>query len=219
MDNEDDKIYVVYRLHTPEYTTNKYEAAAIYGWSDDKGIVKAFLKQRDKKKYKVKKYTRGELAEEFSECVLDYVNQIDFIKLKSVTTGGYIYMLMTAQDAHEAELNIRKLFIDACSFSQFESNKYLEMAINLIEKYDDALYFIGYRPPELGSLYDSSDIRDGNDYPAVEDQINSAYDNLSPSEMPLRKYHSLPGALSTIDTFPKIINSLESFIKVLKNDM
>lgn len=215
--------YLVYRVYTKEERPDREDRNVLYGWSTNKSIIKAFQKQRSKDKYRVIKMSRDDIVRTFSEEIDDTDAMIDFIKLKSAKTHEVIYLFMTLNEMRETEKKIQKMFLDQASLERIPGNgNYLELFMNLDDYYADALFFIGYRPREVDILFPSADPRD--DYASVdriEQQIDQAYDGLYgfPQEELRRSTDSVVGLSIIEDVANKICYSVESFIKVMREDM
>lgn len=215
--------YLVYRVYTKEERPDIEDRSILYGWSTNKSIVKAFCKQRSKDKYQVLKMSNDDIIRTFSEEIDDTDAMIDFIKLKSAKTHEVIYLFMTLNEMRETEKKIQKMFLDQASLERIPGNgNYLELFMNLDDYYADALFFIGYRPREVDILFPSADPRD--DYASVdriEQQIDQAYDGLYgfPQEELRRSTDSVVGLSIIEDVANKICYSVESFIKVMREDM
>ena len=81
MDDEKE-YYLVFRVYSKDERPSLKERSHVYGWTSNKKILKAFLKQRDEKKYAVRKLQ----ADEFMNRLHQYNDEtddlmIDFIKL------------------------------------------------------------------------------------------------------------------------------------------
>lgn len=221
-----DSKYLVFRVYSEKERSEKKMQSVYYGWTNHKSVVKAFFQQRSPKKYKavkllndeVKKYINN--ADDIELDEREYM--IDFIKLKSVNTGEECLLFITLKELREIEIDIQGLFHDLSSVSTIDGDsKYLDMVYNLREEYFDALFFIGYRPPEINALF-SDDMESLYTDPEVEEQINNAYDDaamLTPKDYSLRSRNILPGQYFMNDVSNKILYSLESFMKVMKDDM
>ena len=152
---------------------------------------------------------------------LDEHNMINFIRLKSVNNDGDFDIFMTASEMQEAEIKIQRYFRDICSISLIPGNDdYLSIIINLDNYYADALNFIGYRPPEISAMYPSADYRDDpGEIIGIEELIDEAYSGsiISPSEDYIHPT-TLPGLSVLTDIASRTYYSVESFIKVLRDD-
>ena len=220
----DDRIFVVHRVYNKDDRRYDYSKSSIYGWTDNKNIIKAFLSQRNRNKYYVDKMygSAKEILEGFYND-LDPDNMINYIKLKSVNNKDKdFYLFMTANEMQEAEINIQKYFRDLCSISNIEGKgDYLGMIENIDPYYADALDFIGYRPPEISAMYPSSDYADDpGEIIGITELIETAYcgSGISPYEEAENK-GNLPGLSMLTDVANKILYSVESFIKVLRDEL
>jgi len=216
---EDKLYYIIYRVYSHREGPGNHN---IYGWTDSKKILKAFLQQRDEKKYSVRKLTREEIGESYSENDFYYENMISFIRLRSVQTGECIPLFMTMNEMSEVEKKIQKFFIELSSMDKMSvviSGKksplyYLNMFIHLDEKYSEALEYIGFRPPELEHIFQPADMTD------IDSMIDLAYEGYQDA----REYYYepdniVPGLSVLEDVSKQILYSLESFIKVMKGDL
>lgn len=221
---KDEKIYVIHRIYNKdEIRYNNSSKSRIYGWSNNKNIIKAFISQRNKNKYYVEKmYGSSEEILDGYYNDLDNENMINYIKLKSVNSDQEFYLFMTAVEMQEAEINIQKYFRDLCCISDIEGRgNYLEMFMNIDRYYSDALDFIGYRPPEISAMYQSMDPTDDpGDIIGITELIENAYSGscISPYE-DMRNSCKPLGLLMFTDVASKILYSIESFIKVLRDEL
>lgn len=220
----EEKIFVVYRNYSKKEQPDHEVGPVLYGWSLNKSVVKAFLSQRTEGKYYVEKM-KGNVDELIDGYYndLDTNNMINFVKLKSVEDKDeYVYLFMTANEMQEAEKRIQRHFRDLCSISDIKGDgDYLEMFMNLEDYFADALDFIGYRPPEISIMCPAADYRDDpGEIMGIDELIEQAYDGaaMSPHEVYENKA-DLPGLSTLTDVASKILYSVESFIKVLREDL
>jgi len=219
----EEKIYIVYRVYSKEERTSEYDVKArFYGWSLNKNVIKAFTSQRSKSKYKViKTYIEFDNMQ-FDGIDLDSDNMIDFIKLRSAKTHEEFHLFMTANEMKEAEIRIQVYFRDLCYISDINGKcDYVKMFLSLKDHYRDALDYIGYRPPELSAMFDSADYRDDpGDIMGITELIEEAYSgsSISPSESYDRN-NNPPGLSVLSDIAIRILYSVESFVKVLRDDL
>lgn len=210
-------------MYSKEERPDYEDRSRLYGWSRSKSVVKAFMKQRSKDKYRVFKMNENEIARTFSEDIDDPEAMIDLIKLKSVKSGELIGIFMTSNEMLETEKKVQKLFYDQASLSNVEGDgNYVSMFLHIKDYYADALYIIGCRPGEIDAIYPSSDYHD--DYANlmdIEEKIDNAYMGmyLCPQEVWQRSDTSLRGLSMIDDISNKILYSVESFIKVMREDM
>jgi hypothetical protein len=176
----------------------------MYGWTDNKKVLKAFLRQRDKKKYAFIEMDKDEMMEKFSDNFPPEDGMINYIRVKSSQSLEEITLFMTENELVEAEKKIQKMFLDLCSVGNIkaveEIGYFLNMIVNLKKKYVDALAFIGYRPTEIDILFDSIE-----DLEARENIFNIYSHYLEP------KWEE--------DISRITIYSIESFIKVMSEDL
>lgn len=212
--------YLIYRIYSRDERPDDDERARFYGWTRSKSMMKGFISQRNKKKYKIIKADEEEIAKVFSEEVDDANVMLDFVKLKSAATHEEIYFISTMNELCEAEKQIQRMFIDQASLSEIDGNgDYLQMFINLDPYYADALYYIGFRPPEVDIMFPSADYHDNySDITKIEELIDDAYEGKYESPGVSRN-NQVPGLVAIEDVANKIYYSIESFVKVLKDDL
>ena len=215
------KKYMVFRVYSkkerPDSTDQ--ERVVFFGWTKSKTVLKAFKEQRDQKKYIIRKMDEEDIAERFSEDITDTDTMIDFIKLKSVHTQEDVIFFSTANELKTAEINIQRMMKDLCSVSDIPGDgPYLWMVLALEDHYGDALHYLGYRPPEIDIIFPCMDSE--SHFDEYENEIETAYDGLMipPEEVVTKNINPL-GLMTLSDVSSKILYSLESFIKVLKDDL
>ena len=203
------KYYLIYKDLTP------------YGWSFNLDIVKAFLKQRNES-YKWVKSTKNEIEVIFNANYTINERMINCIKLKSTKYKKNFLLFITIDELRTCEKLIQQLMIDECRLNKGNiSYKRLTECISIIgdlkDRYYNALYFIGYRPPEILSLYNQN-----YNYYDINDLIDIAYDECGWLSCPLYNSitkHGVPSIYNLDEVYEKVIYSLESFIKVLKDEL
>lgn len=203
------KYYLVYKDLTP------------YGWSFDLNIVKAFLEQRNDS-YKWIKSNKNEIEIIFNANHTINERMINCIKLKSTTYKKNFLLFITIDELRTCEKMIQQLMIDQCRLNKGDiSYERLTECISIIgdlkDPYYNALYFIGYRPPEILSLYNQN-----YSYYDINDLIDIAYDECGWLSCPLYNSitkHGVPSIYNLDELYEKVIYSLESFIKVLKDEL
>lgn len=223
MEDEERIVYLIFRIYDKPSIDSK-QRIRYYGWSTLKNVIKAFLEQRDKSKYKVVKRTMEEAEnlydEGFHNCAVDQEYMINFIKLPSSKTDLEVTFLTTQYELSEAEKKIQNLVIDTASLESISgitdnSLNILELFINLKDPYAKALYYLGYRPKDLKILFGEREDRE-----EIEELIDQAYEGYSQFPQEEYKYIPSPPGLSTLDDISnKILYSIEAFIKVLKEDL
>lgn len=217
------KKYVVYRVFTKKERPKKDERMVYYGWSNSKVVIKAFLQQRDPKKYAVVKL-KPEDIEMYSESIDDDDYLIDYIKIRSTSTDEEMCLFMTRNELMESEVFIQRMFVDQASLSNIDGNgPYLNMVIGLDDYYFEALYLIGYRPKEIDILFPSADYHDDiSSDMTLDETIESAYTGDSYSNTNQQNEHS-PMNIKGLGAFKEVSNKLyysfESFIKALRDKM
>lgn len=220
--------YLIYRAYSEKERpgSSPRDRIVFYGWTSGKSVVKAFFEQRDKKKYKVRKILEEDMDREVKGYIdgeLDFQYLIDFIKLKSSSTGEDVQLFMTGNELKQAEIKIQEYFRDLAGLVERDNGKtrLLELYINLDDYYLDPLQYIGFNPPEMDALFDSVEYRESDDYAySIEGLIESRYE--SAYDVPSETYvHTglIPGFSAMPAVSNKILYSIESFIKVMKEDL
>lgn len=213
----DEQKFLVFRVYSKKEREDPNTRSLFYGWSDSKSVLKCFFDQRDKKKYRVVKVDDDDIAKNFDEDVIDDSTKIDFVKLKSATTLEEVCLFMTKNELIEAEIRIQRLFED---LSSLENKKYINMILNLKPKYAEALYYLGYRPPEIDIMFPSADDMDNySNESETEYLLTTAYEELIMRDNYGGYAHKVLGPDVLSDPFRRMIYSVESFIKVLRDDM
>ena len=197
MNNSDDILYyIVLRcyssLERPEDTAD--ERIILYGWSCSKAVIKAFISQRSKEKYRITKILKSVLEERFPNIDLCKDNKIDMVELYSSNNGNKYKILMTQKELDEVKGKIVSMFKDYSNLVSIHNGdtNILELFLNLKKPYTRALEYLGF-DTSTAYTYDSDD----------------SYDRYE--EYDINRYSS--------SVFDKIIYSIESFIMVMKNDM
>lgn len=197
---EEEFKYLVFRVYSEKERPNLSERMIFYGWTNSKSIIKAFLKQRDERKYKVIKMTDEEIIRQinYSDEIITPYTFIDFIKLKSVNNDNEITLFTTLSEKNEVEKRIQKMFNELSSIKSIHGRgNYVDMILNLDEYYLMPLLILGYRQEEIYLFEDDSEERSKS----------------------IERYRKNLEIIEIDDTFAKIIYSIESFIKILKNDL
>lgn len=214
------RYYLVYRVFDRKERPWKVDGSIMYGWTNNKKVLKAFLQQRDKNKYRVFGFDKEELGEMYSSSIPPIESMIDMThNLKSAATGEVIPFFSTSNEFTEAQKRIHRIFQELCSLSNIESKKrdtkyFVDMYTNLDEKYTEALHYIGYRPKEIDILYDSM-----MEQADVIHRLDTVYETFNPREWDYEHGDMQLGYSVLEDVSEKIIYSIESFIKVLKDDL
>lgn len=210
-----DRLYLVYRRYSqierPRRRAN--ERTIFYGWTKSKNVVKAFFAQRSKHKYDVVETDLEEIGEKLSENSLNPDDMIDFIVLHFAGSKESIQFFMTKREMFEAEIRIERYFRDMCNLVTRDKGNttLLLMYMNLLEYYTDALEFIGFSPPEIDDLNGT----DSSYYDLFEESIERAYEESPYDEY--ERWQEPPG--SSANPRAKFVYSIESFIKVLRDDL
>lgn len=189
------KYYLVYRVYKGDEVKFTKQNSRIYGWTNSKAVLQAFMQQRDEKKYLSFKMEEEEFLFRTKQIDEDLDKlRIDFLRLKSVQEDGEFKLFITENEAAECEKKIQRLLTEYSSISKMEfksPNKeilyFVNLYLNLKKSFRDALFFLGHRPPEIEDLFDS-----------VEETGTYTNEN---------------------DIANKIIYSLEAYIKVLREDL
>lgn len=224
-DNEEIKVYLIFRIHTKDECFDPNNRASYFGWTTLKKVLKAFLQQRSKEKYNytVKLYDNIKYKIDNISGIeyLDDRYMINFIKLRSSKSDGEYTFLTTASELQETEKRIQKMMKDKASLESIpgiknSGIKILELFINLKPKYANILYYLGYRPKDFESLFPDSESYDND----VDQAIDDAYDGFAEFSQEECNYIPEPPGLSTLeDISNKILYSIEAFIKVLREDL
>lgn len=216
--------YLVYRVYSRKERpyASSADRLVLYGWTASKNVINAFFEQRTKKKYKVKKTTDDEILEVLKED-LDPDKMIDFIDLRCAATGENVKFFMTKTELIDTEKMIQHYFQDMCRLVEKDhgKKKLLELYINLDDYYLDAIQYLGFKPPEMDDLFDSVEYLDSpSSYLDIDGLIDGAYESVYdvPREF---DYHQgiIPGLSMMENVNNKILYSVESFVKVLRDEM
>jgi hypothetical protein len=221
-----ENIYLVFRKYKKTERPNS-ERSVLYGWTKSSYVMKAFLSQRDNKKYEVIKREYDDIKSEIPHINYELLvpdKMIDYTIIEVAATGERIPLFMTAVEMNETEKKIQRMFHDLSSVAKIPGKaNYVDMIINLDPFYRIPLFFVGYRPEEIDILYPSADDSDNIapiDY--IEQCIDDAYEEVGdPTDDNQERYHYLPGAMGLDDTqvSSKVVYSLESFVKVMADDL
>lgn len=217
MNDREQDVFLVYRVYGPDEDRPVHVKDGqyhLYGWTTSKKVLKAFLQQRNKNKYIVKETDLEEIAEAYSSNDLKEEKMIDIAEFTSSQSGERIKFFSTQDELDYASNKIRSMFDDISSVTWILENtstkRDIEFFVHLINslkpKYADALHYIGYRPKEIEDLFDSAD---------------SIYDGDSPRDWfeDPKKDDMYSGADGEYDVSKYIIYSMESVIKVLREDL
>lgn len=207
---------MIYREYTKEERLDPLDRSVFYGWSASKEMVKAFLEQRNPKKYKVRKFYKDEITKFFHED-LTQDTMLNFASLKSARDNKNYILVMTQNELQNAEKKVVRFFAKICDMEDAGEDllDVLRLFVNLIPEYAKALDFIGFRPSALDDLFPSADPRDDpSSTQYLEEGIDEEY------QYPADFAGIQPvSPWITGDVSKQIIYSLESFVKVLREDM
>ena len=208
--------YLIFRVYNGDPERDR-----LYAWSRNKKLVKALLKQRDSSKYDVKKLEREAVDYYYPEGELENGNQLNWLQLKSSSTGETVAFLTTMDEMQNTEKKIQNKFKSIPSLVERAdgSSVVLELFHNLKDDWKNPLEFIGFRPIDLDYLFQSDDmIGCATSLDMIEGDIDdaySAYDDLKHKGA----FKSIIGQSMLNDVSTKILYSLESFVKTLKEDL
>lgn len=216
---------MVFRVYTKKERpqTDAKDRSIFYGWTNSKKVIKAFLSQRDPKKYRVVKMDKEEINDYFSEDRCDYENMIDTLVLHSASDNERVILFTTKNECQQAEYAIQRMFYEASSIISHNDNRLIELYLNLKDNYRESLEIIGFYPPEVEAMFSPEEyFRSGTGLDEIETEIDDAYSGVLefPREEDVGRTPQGPLGLSTlVKTYSKLLYSLESFIKVLKEDL
>lgn len=220
---EDTFKYMIYRVYSKSERPDMGSRSVFFGWTRSKDVRDAFLSQRDKKKYKCVKMYDEDIAEIYSEDVADESTMIDFVSLKFASNPQeHIPFFTTSTELKNAEINIQKYFNDLCSLDNIANiDNIITMFVHLDNYYADALEYIGFRPPILESMFTRAGYMEGElEIDRLESSIETAYDgSIMHPEEEYKSEHNIPGLSMLDDVCKQILYSVESFIKVLREDL
>lgn len=235
--------YIIYRIYSKKERVDD-ERFIYYGWTTSKSILKIFFEQRSPSKYK--KFKVEDINSKLSnftgkyELILkdgarmflpsDYIDDpdlmLDIICLKSINDPiNDFKLIMTKKEAMNTEIKIQEYFHNLSSLEYVEGKgNYVGMFLKLKNYFKNGLNFIGYRPPEVDILFPSADPMDSfNRLEKVKEEIYDAYDAVAEipddGSFPTERYQSVPGKLSISDPASLVLYSLESFIKMMREDL
>ena len=225
---KDNEVYLIYRSYNddPELRDQKDLKNVLFAWTSSKVLLKGFLKQRDNKKYMVIRIEKQLFEESYEQFTNSDRSMLNYVKLKSVKTGEECYFFTTLAELENAEIKIQQYFSD---LSEIDNTKNIDKIViafmNLKQYYLEALYFIGFRPSQIDEMFPSANSDDNyNNYTKIETEIEDAYSSIA--DYPLDDFEcydykipTIPGLNVIDDVHNKILYSLESFIKVLKDDL
>jgi len=220
---EDNFRYMIYRVYSKSERPDYASRSIFYGWTRSKDVKKAFLSQRNKDKYRCVKAYDEDISEEYSEDVLDRDTMIDYINLRFASNPqNQIPFFTTVVELKAAEKNIQKYFKDLCSLDSVRNtDNIITMLTHLDPYYSDALEYIGFRPEILEAMFPRACAMEGQlEIDRIENWIDMAYDGsyTYPEEEASSK-HNIPGIGAMEDVSNKILYSVESFVKILRDEL
>lgn len=209
--NSETRIYVIFRKR---FGNNK---DPIYAWTKKKDMLKCFFQERSRKKYRVIKARYIELERKFSDnpTRIDMYT-LDFMKFPSHKDGLIYYILTTLEELRQYEYQCQDIFKYFSSIEKIDQNRieyFLNLVGNIEKEYLDALNAIGYNPQEFEALFPGGE--DSMEW--INHGIDASYEDLDIEEF--RKERVLPGKNVSSDIPKKLIYSIESFIKIMKDEM
>lgn len=219
----DDTVYVIFRRYSNKESIGHGAHAMsigsmfrdnithLYGWTPSKATVKAFLGQRNRKKY-----IYSEIDSETLDMMLSTIRSRDDLMIRAAKFRSRQFdmdyqLFLTNEEEVMIRQRIRNMFTELSSLDSLwrEDNyngaltDFVNMIINLMPRYAWALHYIGYRPKEIDAIYDS-----------VEDEYDEFY---VPDTPPINITYHAPG--ESFDLITGIIYSLESAIMVIRDDL
>jgi len=211
-----ERVYVVLKRQ-PRFRGEAKESPAIYAWTSSKATLKAYLQQRDVKKYTFLEMDYENFKDEigWSGYSLEEL-MIDSVLLPSKRSSKDVLLFTNREEWYRIQEAVRNLFTKAAALEAYypadRLTRVIDLITNLKTRYADALYFLGYRPKELDAVYDSV----GYDY--YDDYIASTL--VGDTDIPLRNIaRESREACYLDDPFKIVIYSLESVIKVMLDDL
>lgn len=217
MKSEDTTYYLVYKTSDDRHGGIE----GMYGWTTNKSILNAFLKQRKKNKYVVDKIyvdidknalqtKQGLIEFKYLDVDLSDDLMIDILPLKSCQSGDTIKLFSTNEEKIRIVNDIDNMFDALRSFQREDDLDHIKGMVNTFglirDKYIDALETIGYRPMEVEYMYDS-----------VDDIYNNV--NYGFGYNPDNDDSEILANSNNYVTYKSVIYSLESVIKVLKDEL
>lgn len=193
---KDESWYFVFRKYPAEHVD-----WVEFGWTPSKSMMKAFMMQRDKEKYRVFRANEYKLARDFGENQRDYADELKLIRVKSVRGRDEYAIITTENELIEAKAHLLDDLRDLAALSRTNDEfdpMLLGAFLCLYEQYHDALEYLGFHPKEVDATYQA-------DYSSIY------------SEQEMRKYYG-SGGLVDVPDYEKCLYSLEGLIAGLKED-
>lgn len=199
-------MYVIYRQYSRDERPGEsfIERCPLYGWTNDKKMIKLFLQQRSKDKYKIIKVSKEDIECDYEEP-MNRSMMLDILQLQSVSIDEKMYFISTDNEVQTWEFKLHQMFEDAASLESIKGDgNYLELFHNIKEEYTDALAVLGYVPRELEALFPAA-VLSMDEFEAELDSRHSCGDANK--------------SLETASAKDKVIFSAEAFIKIFKDEM
>lgn len=211
--------YMIFRIYTQEERADRDQRAVFYGWTRSKVIRDAFMAQRKKRKYRCIKMYDEDIARYYSEDATDDSTMINILKLKSAADGKEYSLFMTANEVKQAEIEIQRMMEDACRLENIDAdlNLLVDFFTSLDDYYADALMLIGYRPPEIRYKFPGAD--DEDDLTSTERQIEEVYNHNCSRDGDVKALATTPPEIRLEQVADMVVYSLESFVRVMRNDL
>lgn len=211
--------YAVFRVYSSADMPDPSTRSVFFGWSDSKQVIKAFLEQRDKKKYKVIPLSDDDKRNyRFYPDIENRDAMIDYVRLRIAETHEEIHFFSTLKETHVAEVRIQERFHEMCSIPD---EHLLRMFIHIDPYYMDALELLGYQPKEVDMMFDCADYHDEcNSLSLAREEIDDAYAGMydSPPD-DCERYEYAPGLMALTRVGDKLLYSVENFVSALVEDL
>lgn len=217
MKSEDTTYYLVYKTSDDRHGGIE----GMYGWTTNKSVLNAFLKQRKKNNYVVDKIhvdidknalrsKQGLIEFKYLDVDLDDNLMIDILPLKSCQSGNIVKLFSTNEEKIQIVNNIDNMFDELRSFQREDDIDNIKGMVDtyrvIRSKYIDALETIGYRPMEVEYMYDSVD--------DIYNEVNYGF-GYEPEDSDSNGL----GNSYNYAMHKSVIYSLEAVIKVLKDEL
>lgn len=217
MKSEDTTYYIVYKTSDDRHGGIE----CMYGWTTNKSVLNAFLKQRRKNKYTADRIyvnatknalrtKQGLIEFKYLDIDLDDKLMIDILPLKSGQSGDIVKLFSTDEEKTQIVNDIDNMFDELRSFQRVDDISDIKSMVDtyrvIRDKYVNALETIGYRPMEVEYMYDS-----------VDDIYHDV--NYGIGYQPDGEDESILDNSHNYVIHKSVIYSLESVIKVLKNEL
>jgi len=216
--------YIVFRIFSPK--EEEFEIGpAFYGWSNDKKIIKAFIKQRGKHKYVYRLMNDDEITcQSFSQDTVKEDTKIKLLMLPSTNDGITYPLFITDRESKEVEVKIHLYFSELASFEKYNNHRKVLITLywNLIDEAKQVLENIGFIPKELN---DCGYMESESTFTCLENEIETlieeAYntdDYIEPTDDDFDRRYTPKSQLYLNDFHSHLCYSLEAYIKILKDE-